>query len=124
MAGKLFVTFVFVGVLFTQPSLGQSNTKNQSLIVNGDFAQWNGNAPVGWTVEPGILNGAQVPLSRVDKIEGPAIELSGDSKTMAWNIVSQRIDLKSGEMYRLTFCLLYTSPSPRDQRGSRMPSSA
>ena len=26
-----------------------------------------------------------------------------------------------GEMYR---CLLYTSPSPRDQRGSRMPSSA
>ena len=25
---------------------------------------------------------------------------------------------------RLQFCLLYTSPSPRDQRGSRMPSSA
>ena len=24
----------------------------------------------------------------------------------------------------LAFCLLYTSPSPRDQRGSRMPSSA
>ena len=24
----------------------------------------------------------------------------------------------------LIFCLLYTSPSPRDQRGSRMPSSA
>ena len=26
------------------------------------------------------------------------------------------------DMYQ--FCLLYTSPSPRDQRGSRMPSSA
>ena len=25
---------------------------------------------------------------------------------------------------QLTICLLYTSPSPRDQRGSRMPSSA
>ena len=25
---------------------------------------------------------------------------------------------------RLNDCLLYTSPSPRDQRGSRMPSSA
>ena len=24
----------------------------------------------------------------------------------------------------IVFCLLYTSPSPRDQRGSRMPSSA
>ena len=26
--------------------------------------------------------------------------------------------------YYATSCLLYTSPSPRDQRGSRMPSSA
>ena len=26
--------------------------------------------------------------------------------------------------YRIISCLLYTSPSPRDQRGSRMPSSA
>ena len=25
---------------------------------------------------------------------------------------------------RVRICLLYTSPSPRDQRGSRMPSSA
>ena len=25
---------------------------------------------------------------------------------------------------RIRVCLLYTSPSPRDQRGSRMPSSA
>ena len=28
------------------------------------------------------------------------------------------------EMYDIKPCLLYTSPSPRDQRGSRMPSSA
>ena len=28
------------------------------------------------------------------------------------------------EIPKLTYCLLYTSPSPRDQRGSRMPSSA
>ena len=27
-------------------------------------------------------------------------------------------------VHRVTACLLYTSPSPRDQRGSRMPSSA
>ena len=27
-------------------------------------------------------------------------------------------------LYYDNFCLLYTSPSPRDQRGSRMPSSA
>ena len=29
-----------------------------------------------------------------------------------------------GAMAFLSACLLYTSPSPRDQRGSRMPSSA
>ena len=28
------------------------------------------------------------------------------------------------ELIKLSDCLLYTSPSPRDQRGSRMPSSA
>ena len=28
------------------------------------------------------------------------------------------------DIHRAYFCLLYTSPSPRDQRGSRMPSSA
>ena len=31
---------------------------------------------------------------------------------------------KIGEGGDYTTCLLYTSPSPRDQRGSRMPSSA
>ena len=34
-------------------------------------------------------------------------------------------DADSGELRRPHhICLLYTSPSPRDQRGSRMPSSA
>ena len=55
-------------------------------------------------------------------------------------IISQIVDrvvVKHGESYsiyntllgsveaaKLEICLLYTSPSPRDQRGSRMPSSA
>ena len=33
-------------------------------------------------------------------------------------------NLSLAEAVRLDTCLLYTSPSPRDQRGSRMPSSA
>ena len=32
--------------------------------------------------------------------------------------------IKYNQMIQSEFCLLYTSPSPRDQRGSRMPSSA
>ena len=31
---------------------------------------------------------------------------------------------KAGFVRRVTFCLLYTSPSPRDRQKSRMPSSA
>ena len=34
----------------------------------------------------------------------------------------QMAEVKAGQA--LGYCLLYTSPSPRDQRGSRMPSSA
>ena len=33
-------------------------------------------------------------------------------------------DLEGNFSFPIDFCLLYTSPSPRDQRGSRMPSSA
>ena len=36
----------------------------------------------------------------------------------------QVLEYGGGEKLGLTTCLLYTSPSPRDQRGSRMPSSA
>ena len=36
--------------------------------------------------------------------------------------VKNKNEYQNLEMQR--FCLLYTSPSPRDQRGSRMPSSA
>ena len=36
--------------------------------------------------------------------------------TSAWRLESRT--------ERIVICLLYTSPSPRDQRGSRMPSSA
>ena len=37
---------------------------------------------------------------------------------------SMKISSSSQEWCGHTYCLLYTSPSPRDQRGSRMPSSA
>ena len=46
----------------------------------------------------------------LDNVEaGEMVEFDGGIKGMALNLEA---------------CLLYTSPSPRDQRGSRMPSSA
>ena len=41
-----------------------------------------------------------------------------------YNGKSQTVCLSDPPLQRLRTCLLYTSPSPRDQRGSRMPSSA
>ena len=45
-----------------------------------------------------------------------------------WSVAEQRLRLppqgQAGAHELGEFCLLYTSPSPRDQRGSRMPSSA
>ena len=38
--------------------------------------------------------------------------------------ITDTIAISLGGGYQLRDCLLYTSPSPRDQRGSRMPSSA
>ena len=42
-----------------------------------------------------------------------------------WERTAEKgFQLVYGATANLFFCLLYTSPSPRDQRGSRMPSSA
>ena len=42
------------------------------------------------------------------------------SKGLTWEKVAKEVGLSK----EWVTCLLYTSPSPRDQRGSRMPSSA
>ena len=47
------------------------------------------------------------------KAEGDLVNIEVDSRTQAVVDTIRSMD-----------CLLYTSPSPRDQRGSRMPSSA
>ena len=39
-------------------------------------------------------------------------------------IILSSVIVSLGALTMLTYCLLYTSPSPRDKRQSRMPSSA
>ena len=50
----------------------------------------------------------------------------GDEQFVAELMETMTIEEKVGQviMGDLDFCLLYTSPSPRDKRQSRMPSSA
>ena len=47
-------------------------------------------------------------------------EVKNDQNTRNLTI----FEVKNDQNTRILTCLLYTSPSPRDQRGSRMPSSA
>ena len=49
-------------------------------------------------------------------------EADSELNTMTQTLNGLMVDSLSGDAFNI--CLLYTSPSPRDQRGSRMPSSA
>ena len=65
-------------------------------------------------------------------VEGLRAQVAGKVQTAAPTVptiasMSQALlqqDYTSVQLRRFRTCLLYTSPSPRDQRGSRMPSSA
>ena len=54
------------------------------------------------------------------------IKASGDTVRIASEVVdfSSTTNAATDTFDIIGICLLYTSPSPRDQRGSRMPSSA
>ena len=49
------------------------------------------------------------------EVLGRLVEITGAHGALFWQITGNGVP---------KLCLLYTSPSPRDQRGSRMPSSA
>ena len=71
------------------------------------------------------LGGRQLVKSvDVDLSPGEVVGLlgpNGAGKTTTFNLV---IGLLRPDVGQVLLCLLYTSPSPRDQRGARMPSSA
>ena len=62
-----------------------------------------------------LISGSVLPLAQTDF----DIAASRDESVISRATFDRVTD--NGDRYR---CLLYTSPSPRDQRGSRMPSSA
>ena len=67
----------------------------------------------------------------VKRIPGAVAAISHRGKVIYFEAVGHhdaesKQEMKSDAIFRIASmtCLLYTSPSPRDQRGSRMPSSA
>ena len=80
-------------------------------------ARWDANLKV-WFVPEGVSPDA---FSRWLP-DVPDINIQSDSYFIA---ETKEVCWKCAEQTHVYgFCLLYTSPSPRDQRGSRMPSSA
>ena len=70
------------------------------------------------------LDGAQA-----FEMKNDTLKMCADENGTLWNSV-RGLEVKDADgntVFSLSWsetCLLYTSPSPRDQRGSRMPSSA
>ena len=56
-------------------------------------------------------------------VNGKEVELTEDTKQQLLKTDKEASTARE-KAYQDYVCLLYTSPSPRDQRGSRMPSSA
>ena len=69
-----------------------------------------------------ILDGVSSELNRGENLA--VIGPSGSGKSTFLHIAGTLDSPTSGTVKLNGNCLLYTSPSPRDQRGSRMPSSA
>ena len=95
-------------------------------------------AVIHFALDGGVENtldwSGSIPAGDYQMIEMPALSAgSGTHSLSIWTEVSGdgyglndtmaiSFDVLNGDF--LQICLLYTSPSPRDQRGSRMPSSA
>ena len=81
------------------------------LSIGFNIALWLGNAsnPIPTSTTSVVENVSNNALPQVD-----SPPLSKD----------QELEKSEESPQNLNICLLYTSPSPRDQRGSRMPSSA
>ena len=99
------VAFTNVSVV---PMTGNQAVPNQTVVVTGDRITAVGPAKT-----------AKVP-------EG-ATQVEGQGKYLMPGLAEMHGHIPGGNAPRElvdNVCLLYTSPSPRDQRGSRMPSSA
>ena len=86
------------------------------------------NLSVKW-YEDGVLNVTSNCLDRhlAKRGDKPAIIWEGDdpseNRTLTYRELHAEV-CRFANVLKANGCLLYTSPSPRDQRGSRMPSSA
>ena len=64
-------------------------------------------------------------MMKIELIDRMGTDLSVvNAARVSYAKTKEVFDDKDEKLIKYLACLLYTSPSPRDQRGSRMPSSA
>ena len=92
----------------------------------------SGGAPAAPTPAPSAAKPAAAnrkpPAPTRSTVDKDPISVEREEKSVPMSMIRRTIAKRLVEAQQtaalLTTCLLYTSPSPRDQRGSRMPSSA
>ena len=73
-----------------------------------------------------LMGLAATPLAGCETLDPAILDgiISGQNGGLGLTAADVALGLKAALDNGVGNCLLYTSPSPRDQRGSRMPSSA
>ena len=93
--------------------------------ISEQVPRWMKGRAHGWvTAEYGMLPGSTHTRSDREAARGKQSGRTQEIQRLIGRSLRAAVDLKSLGERQITICLLYTSPSPRDQRGSRMPSSA
>ena len=65
------------------------------------------------------------PRINIQLLPAAIVDAFADRRDLICGVLPTAATATSGALVQnVNSCLLYTSPSPRDQRGSRMPSSA
>ena len=111
--------------------LSSARTINIDVSQGDSGYPWFDGKPKGdWSAPSGLyVHDSRKPAKNFYKMgfdlvfDETVLELTGDLLETAGEIFPLQVDGAS-QLYIFNPCLLYTSPSPRDQRGSRMPSSA
>ena len=116
---KRLVSFIVQDDANSDPN---GNESNDALTSPDEMRRFLGDKLPPYMV-PSIFNSLeQMPLTSHGKVDRQALASMG-SPTKRNDYVAPRNECET-TLTQLWHCLLYTSPSPRDQRGSRMPSSA
>ena len=102
-----------MNTLGIETSFGEWDIKAQASKIDTTFDTY---MPIGYFIGGGQLTNLSYDISDP---QNPIVNFDGTYRDVDYS-TKLLVDAIGG----LYTCLLYTSPSPRDQRGSRMPSSA